>query len=298
MTRCYELVAGGEYNLTVDRIAQRHGGERRCGILFLPVIALGVLHLLSPMHWGNVFIEEQSWFRLLLMKVFARVELRLLAAFYWMLHRDFMKEAWVRKVLYWSMAKFAGERMVVGEVKTLEEMLEFIAGLPDSSTIALGPCRCRLATHACGHPMETDIFILTGAPIWLKAFPGDFRPITREEASKVVNDCYEIGLVPMLDRHMYFRGSTNYFVICNCCACACLPIQAYRGFKREGYHFIPSAQVSVVDLDKCTGCATCVEVCAFGERELRDGKVRVLDCQGCGLCVKPCPNRANRMVER
>jgi ferredoxin len=268
------------------------------GLLLLPLMALGALGLLAPLHWSGIFIDEHSRLRLLSVKVFARVEVRLLAVFYWMLHQGFMDIAWVRKVLYWSMAKFAGERMVVAQAMTLEEMLEFMEGLPDDSTIALGPCRCRLATHACDHPMETDIFILTGAPIWLKAFPRDFRVITMEHAQRLVRECYDIGLVPMLDRHMYFRGSTNYFVICNCCGCACLPILAYRGFKREGYHFIPSTRVSVVDLEKCEGCATCVEVCAFKEREMRGGKAYVLDCQGCGQCVRSCPAQANRMVAR
>jgi heterodisulfide reductase subunit A-like polyferredoxin len=102
----------------------------------------------------------------------------------------------------------------------------------------------------------------------------------------------------MLDRHMYFRGSTNYFVICNCCGCSCLPIIAYRTFREDGYHYIPSVYRSVVDLEKCEGCSTCVEVCAFDERRLNGGKAEVLSCQGCGLCVKFCPNQANSMVRR
>jgi NAD-dependent dihydropyrimidine dehydrogenase PreA subunit len=162
----------------------------------------------------------------------------------------------------------------------------------------VGPCRCRLATRACDHPLETDIVILTGAPIWLELFPGDYRVIDREEALRIVRDSYDQGLVPMLDRHMYFRGSANYFVICNCCGCSCLPIIGYRVFKEDGYRFIPSRYLSSVDPDKCRGCGTCVEVCAFNERILDGGKARVLDCQGCGLCVKFCPAQANRMVER
>lgn len=275
---------------------QRAAGS--AGPLFLSLSATAALALLAPLHWSGIFIDEHSRFRLLLIKVFARVEVRLLAVFYWMLHQDFMEVAWVRKALYWSMAKFAGERMVVAQAMTRREMLDFIAGLPDSSTIALGPCRCRLATRACDHPLETDIFILTGAPVWLKAFPRDFRVIDKEEAARVVSDCCDLGLVPMLDRHMYFRGSANYFVICNCCGCACLPILAYRGFKREGYHFIPSTQVSVVDPEKCRGCGVCVQACAFREREMAGGKARVIDCQGCGVCVESCPEGANRMVPR
>jgi NAD-dependent dihydropyrimidine dehydrogenase PreA subunit len=268
------------------------------GLLLFPLMALGVLRQSIPYHWGDPFIEEQSGLRLFMLKRYAWLEVRLLAIFYWLLRRPFMKNPLINKLFYYAGAKFTGEHMVASQVMTREEMLEFIAGMPEENRIAVGPCRCRLATHACDHPLETDLVIMTGTQIWLDVFPKDYRVITREEAQQIVKDCYELALVPMLDRHMYFRGSTNYFVICNCCKCACLPIWSYRTFKEAGYHYIPSVHRSVVDLDKCQGCATCVEVCAFEERRLNGGKAEVLDCQGCGLCVKFCPNQANNMVTR
>ena len=266
-------------------------------LLFLSLM-LGAFQRLSPYHWGDVLIAEESGFRQFLLKRYAWIEVQLLAFFYWLLRRPFMSKPLINKFFYYAMAKFAGERMVVSQVMTKEEMLEFIAGMPEENRIAVGPCRCRLATHACDHPLETDIVIMTGTQIWLDLFPKDYRVITKEEAREIVGNCYELGLVPMLDRHMYYRGSTNYFVICNCCKCACLPIWAYRTYKEAGYHFIPSVYRSIVDLDKCEGCATCVEVCAFEERRLHGNKAQVLACQGCGLCVKFCPNQANSMVAR
>ncbi len=250
------------------------------------------------LHWGDVFIGEESGLRKFLLKRYAWMEVRLLAFFYWLLRRPFMSNPLINKFFYYAMAKFAGERMVVSQVMTLEEILEFIDGMPEENGIAVGPCRCRLATHACDHPLETDIVIMTGTRIWLDLFPDDYRVISKEEAKDIVRECYEIALVPMLDRHMYYQGSRNYFVICNCCKCACLPIWAYRNFKKSGYHFIPSEYRSVVDPDRCEGCGACVKVCAFEERRLSGGKAEVLDCQGCGLCVKICPNQANTMVKR
>ncbi len=253
----------------------------------------------SPLHFGDRILEEQSPARKRFLKVYARFEVQLLAAMYWLLSRPFMRSRSARWAFYWlGGAKLLGERGIVATVMTLAEMEEFVRSLPDDSQIAVGPCRCRLATHACDHPLETDIVILTGAPIWLDLFPRDYRVIDKEEAVGIVRDCYSRGLVPMLDRHLYFRGSANYFVICNCCGCACLPIIGYRTFKNQGYHFIPSASVSTVDADKCEGCGRCVEVCAFGERVVRAGKARVLDCQGCGQCVRVCPNGASLMVGR
>ncbi len=277
------------------------GKQRTGGIAATLLSALtvaGTLHQASPCHWGDPLIAEESGLRQFMLKRYAWMEVRLLAFLYWLLRRPFMSNSWINRLFYYSMAKFAGEHMVASQVMTLEEMLEFIADMPEDGKIAVGPCRCRLATHACDHPLETDIVIMTGTEIWLDLFPKDYRVIAREEAASIVRECYELALVPMLDRHMYFRGSANYFVICNCCKCSCLPIWAYRTYKRAGYRYIPSVYRSIVDSGKCEGCATCVEICAFEERRLSGNKAQVLDCQGCGLCVKFCPNQANTMVAR
>jgi ferredoxin len=261
-------------------------------------LALAPWFLTTPQHLSDVFVAEESRFRQRLLKFYARFEVQLLAFFYWLLNRPFMSNPWIRKFFYYALAKFMAERAIVGQVMTLEEMEDFIHELPDGSQIAVGPCRCRLATHACDHPLETDIVILTGTPIWLELFPRDYRIIDKEEALRIVRDCNQQGLVQMLDRHMYFKGSTNYFVICNCCRCSCLPIIGYRIFKEDGYHYIPSTYRSVVDLNLCRGCGICVEACPFGERRLSGEKAAVMTCQGCGLCVKYCPNNANAMVKR
>ena len=48
-----------------------------------------------------------------------------------------------------------------------------------------------------------------------------------------------------------------------------------------------------VDLDKCTGCGTCVFACPFGAIEVVDGKAKVYDsCVDCGACVEQCPEGA------
>lgn len=253
----------------------------------------------TPFHISDSFIAEESPLRKAWLKVYARFEVQLLAGMYWLLNRPFMRGRRARLMFYWlGGAKLLGERGIVGQVKTLDEVTEFLRNLPDDSQIAVGPCRCRLATKACDHPLETDIVILTGAPIWLDLFPRDYRVIDKKEATAIIRDSYDRGLVPMVDRHMYFGGSANYFVICNCCGCSCLPIIGYRAFKEAGFRFIPSASVATVDASRCAGCGKCVEVCAFGERVVRAGKARILDCQGCGLCVKFCPNGAGVMVGR
>jgi electron transfer flavoprotein alpha subunit/NAD-dependent dihydropyrimidine dehydrogenase PreA subunit len=48
-----------------------------------------------------------------------------------------------------------------------------------------------------------------------------------------------------------------------------------------------------VDLDKCTGCGTCVFACPFGAIEVVGGKAKVFEsCTDCGACVDQCPEGA------
>ncbi|HHV35642.1 MAG: 4Fe-4S binding protein [Syntrophaceticus sp.] len=55
-----------------------------------------------------------------------------------------------------------------------------------------------------------------------------------------------------------------------------------------------------VDLDKCDGCETCVDVCPEEVFELEDDKAKVArpdDCSDCETCVDECPNEAITMDE-
>jgi electron transfer flavoprotein alpha subunit/NAD-dependent dihydropyrimidine dehydrogenase PreA subunit len=48
-----------------------------------------------------------------------------------------------------------------------------------------------------------------------------------------------------------------------------------------------------VDLEKCTGCGTCVFACPFGAIEVVNGKAKVFEsCTDCGACVDQCPEGA------
>jgi electron transfer flavoprotein alpha subunit/NAD-dependent dihydropyrimidine dehydrogenase PreA subunit len=54
-----------------------------------------------------------------------------------------------------------------------------------------------------------------------------------------------------------------------------------------------------VDLEKCTGCGTCVFACPFGAIDVVDGKAKVYDsCVDCGACVDQCPEGALFIGER
>lgn len=50
-----------------------------------------------------------------------------------------------------------------------------------------------------------------------------------------------------------------------------------------------------VDLDKCTGCGTCADVCPSEVFDVEDDKCEVArpdDCTDCETCVDECPEEA------
>jgi MinD superfamily P-loop ATPase len=51
----------------------------------------------------------------------------------------------------------------------------------------------------------------------------------------------------------------------------------------------------VVDMERCTACGICTEVCRFGA--IHDGVVDLVSCDHCGLCALGCPENAITMVE-
>jgi NAD-dependent dihydropyrimidine dehydrogenase PreA subunit len=48
-----------------------------------------------------------------------------------------------------------------------------------------------------------------------------------------------------------------------------------------------------VNIEKCDGCGTCVEICPMEAIKIENGKAIVSDeCTECGACVDECPKEA------
>jgi MinD superfamily P-loop ATPase len=60
-------------------------------------------------------------------------------------------------------------------------------------------------------------------------------------------------------------------------------------------HDFRSGQTAVIDIDKCTQCGLCQEVCRFNA--IKDFQVNPISCEGCRFCANVCPSEAITMQE-
>ena len=242
---------------------------------------------------------EHSRFRRWTLYLFARYfELPLLGWSYRLLrgqNRRIGQNRLVRAVLGWAVAAPIGYLGDTGRPMPGRKILELIDGL--EGPIAVGPCRCRGTHHGCSHPLETDILIRTGVEAWSRAFPDDYRVLSKEEAKQIVEDCGRQGMWQMVFVHCPVNEQNEY-VICNCCTCGCVPYILNRKLGQRAYPLLPGHWVAVTDAARCTGHGACLAACPFDARALQDGRAQLVNaCLGCGLCVEACPEGAIAMAE-
>ncbi len=122
-------------------------------------------------------------------------------------------------------------------------------------------------------------------------FGKDKRKITKEYASKILNEGPSSRLVPRPYRDVSRHGTEG---ICLCCNDCC-------------YYFLDSKEicdkgqfVEATDMNECTHCGICTDVCYFNARKIKGDKLRLEreQCYGCGLCAKSCPTTCIQMVKR
>jgi Pyruvate/2-oxoacid:ferredoxin oxidoreductase delta subunit len=157
-------------------------------------------------------------------------------------------------------------------------------------------CICRvqqrLVGKGCERPAEN---CLVFAPV-----EGAFnrsqttRPITKEDALRILREAEEAGLV-----HSAANHRDRHFYICNCCTCCC---GVMRGVAEFG---IPTAIAhsdfrAVVDPDVCVACGDCLDHCQFGALSIPEWVCQVdyAHCVGCGLCTTACSTGALSLERR
>ena len=192
--------------------------------------------------------------------------------------------------------------------KALEVTEEFI--LPSQTVeeiinkfddIAVGYCFCRQRRSLLGDPCSTDAPTLNcfsfGKSARHTAAQGFAKKVTREEALKIMKEAENAGLIHKAF-HPGSRESKPETSICNCCKDCCDTMELWRSgtlpLINSTYH------LSMINLESCTGCGTCVEWCPtdaiiLNEKELAQRDERA--CLGCGVCSRFCPEGAISLKE-
>ncbi len=115
-----------------------------------------------------------------------------------------------------------GRNMEGGYLLTLAEAEEIV---DSAEGVGVGPCTCRTVFKNCDNPVNVEIMLGPSRHIFAEAMPQDFREVTREEAKEVLRDCHQRGLI-----HSIIKCKDNFYAICNCCACCCVPLRMNKQY--------------------------------------------------------------------
>jgi formate hydrogenlyase subunit 6/NADH:ubiquinone oxidoreductase subunit I/DNA-binding Lrp family transcriptional regulator len=177
--------------------------------------------------------------------------------------------------------------------------------------IAAGPCGCRVGGGmgkgglvnyednkgaVCDHPLWNCFQFRKDMAEFNINRGGKMKIYSVEEALEKSDEAERAGLI--------HEGPTNSAnmpgIICSCGADCCQMIISSRASGRIHELYTPSRFQPVVDLEKCSGCQTCVERCPFDAMEMvkpagsKKMKAHLIEkeCMGCGVCVVGCPEKA------
>ena len=95
--------------------------------------------------------------------------------------------------------------------------------------VAVGPCTCRSVFRNCDNPIEVELLLGPTRHIFMEHMPHDSREISKEEAREILRDCHRRGLI-----HTVIKCRGDYYAICNCCSCCCVPLRMSKQYGIGG----------------------------------------------------------------
>lgn len=120
---------------------------------------------------------------------------------------------------------------------------------------------------------------------------GNNKQISKFAAFEILQVAKESALVPRP-----FRDNSRQLTdgICFCCDDCCGYFLNQNEICDKGKY------IAQTDLNGCTDCGVCEDVCYFKAREFVNGKLSFHeeDCYGCGLCPDTCPVACIELTER
>jgi hypothetical protein len=105
---------------------------------------------------------------------------------------------------------------------TLEEAVEIVES---AKGLALGPCDCRSVFHNCDNPINAEIMIGLTQNVFMTERPSQYKEIDKQKAKEILQECHQRGLL-----HTVVRCQHDFYAICNCCSCCCVPLRLNREY--------------------------------------------------------------------
>jgi hypothetical protein len=144
----------------------------------------------------------------------------------WFLRYYIFQSRWTKLPLIGGLvrrvANFYGNRASSAYILSPDEAAEII---DLAEGVALGPCTCREVFHNCDGPINAEIMLGLSRNVFVEARPKDYREISKEAAKEILKTCHRRGLV-----HTIIRCRDDFYAICNCCACCCVPIRLAKNY--------------------------------------------------------------------
>ncbi len=161
--------------------------------------------------------------------------------------------------------------------------------------IAVTTCYCRHEKELLGEPCkvtsEKNNCLMFGKIAQFAMEHNFARPISKDEARRVLKEAREAGLVHKAF-HVNLDPDREEEAICNCCKCCCGTFQLY--YKGAAPLHNLATFMASVEADSCTGCGLCEEKCPM-EAIVMDGDTASViadKCIGCGVCASQCGQEA------
>lgn len=162
--------------------------------------------------------------------------------------------------------------------------------------IAVGYCFCRQKRTVLGETCQTRAPTFNcfsfGKSARYTVEQGFAKKVSKKEAHRIMKEAQDAGLVHKAF-HPGARENSLETSICNCCKDCCDTMNLWRNgtapLINSTYH------LAVVDIDTCTGCATCEERCPTDAIQVNESGTAGVDesaCFGCGVCARFCPKTA------
>lgn len=248
---------------------------------------------------GRQIIIPKNWWKRLYASLFGVMEIPILQEFMKIRKEKGEKYAFdklenMAKEAQWGTKVVPISESIKSNIKVLpsEEIREIVRR---SKVKMKGECWCRTNFKNCNKPTNTCLLLSFAEDRTDLVNRGFSSQISEKEIDELLNAAEEAGLVHQL---IYAGDKDIFYVICNCCPCCCVGLQA---LIKYGKNIVERSDfVAKTDKNSCVGCGICFTRCYFEARKQLKNKTDTIKdkCFGCGLCSTKCPANAIKLIRR